>query len=340
MKKILFSITALCTIVLLWAAAPKPNDFKSRYNEAATAFGAKDFPTATTGFEKLIADAEDDPTAVLLVNAAKSVLPKCYFMMGGKAMQGVKYADAEKLLQKSADLAKKYGDQSQLARSNKWLAKLYQIEATTPFNNKDFTTSSSLLAKGFAADSTNLPVALKLAWSYGEMALNTGDAGNYTRQAKIFDALSKTTDSLKTDGGDSVKMTVAEKATKGLAYFREKMLNKLQSGNNFDGMTALADSLTACKLDSALVATLRAQAAAGARADSVAAAEAQARSAADSLSAAQPVDSVQRVTPTPTLQPNEQAADSLTRSDLPQTADIASDSLKIDAEKSAVSDGE
>ena len=132
MKKLLVSVIALFGAVSLSA-----QDVTAIYNEAAAAFGAKNFTEAAAKFEQVIDQGMDNESAASMVATAKSTLPKCYFMLGGGALKTKNYDEALKNFEKSAELAELYGDMNQMAKSNGWVAKIYQIQGGDAFNNKD-----------------------------------------------------------------------------------------------------------------------------------------------------------------------------------------------------------
>ena len=113
MKKLFVSVVALLAAVSLSA-----QDVTAIYNEAAAAFGAKDFAGAAAKFEQVIEQGLDSEEAASLVATAKTTLPKCYFMMGGGAIRTKNYDEALKNFTKSAELAELYGDMSQMAKAN------------------------------------------------------------------------------------------------------------------------------------------------------------------------------------------------------------------------------
>ena len=108
-------------------------DVTAIYNEAAAAFGAKDFAGAAAKFEQVIEQGLDNEEAASLVATAKTTLPKCYFMLGGGAIRTKNYDEALKNFTKSAELAELYGDMSQMAKANGWVAKIYQIQGGDAF---------------------------------------------------------------------------------------------------------------------------------------------------------------------------------------------------------------
>ena len=126
MKKLFVSVVALLAAVSLSA-----QDVTAIYNEAAAAFGAKDFAGAAAKFEQVIEQGLDSEEAASLVATAKTTLPKCYFMMGGGAIRTKNYDEALKNFTKSAELAELYGDMSQMAKANGWVAKIYRFRAAT-----------------------------------------------------------------------------------------------------------------------------------------------------------------------------------------------------------------
>ena len=87
MKKLFVSVVALLAAVSLSA-----QDVTAIYNEAAAAFGAKDFAGAAAKFEQVIEQGLDSEEAASLVATAKTTLPKCYFMMGGGPNYAVEQA--------------------------------------------------------------------------------------------------------------------------------------------------------------------------------------------------------------------------------------------------------
>ena len=91
MKKLLVSVIALFGAVSLSA-----QDVTAIYNEAAAAFGAKNFTEAATKFEQVIDQGMDNESAASMVATAKSTLPKCYFMLGGGALKTKNYDEALK----------------------------------------------------------------------------------------------------------------------------------------------------------------------------------------------------------------------------------------------------
>ena len=126
MKKLFVSVVALLAAVSLSA-----QDVTAIYNEAAAAFGAKDFAGAAAKFEQVIEQGLDSEEAASLVATAKTTLPKCYFMMGGGAIRTKNYDEALKNFTKSAELAELYGDMSQMAKANGWVARSIRFRAAT-----------------------------------------------------------------------------------------------------------------------------------------------------------------------------------------------------------------
>ena len=161
MKKLLVSVIALFGAVSLSA-----QDLTAIYNEAAAAYGAKNYAGAAAKFEQVIDQGLDNEDAASLVATAKKTLPNCYFYLGGGALKAKNYDEALKNFTKSAELAELYGDMNQMAKSNGWVAKIYQIQGGDAFNNKDYATASEIFAKGYAADPDNTGMALNLAMSY------------------------------------------------------------------------------------------------------------------------------------------------------------------------------
>ena len=232
MKKLLVSVIALFGAVSLSA-----QDVTAIYNEAAAAFGAKNFTEAATKFEQVIDQGMDNESAASMVATAKSTLPKCYFMLGGGALKTKNYDEALKNFEKSAELAELYGDMNQMAKSNGWVAKIYQIQGGDAFNNKDYATASEIFAKGYAADPDNTGMALNLAMSYCEMAMSSGDMSQYEKGMEIYEAVAAKTHPKYAED--------AAKAKEDMALYTNNMVAKMQAANDFDGIIKMADDLLA-----------------------------------------------------------------------------------------------
>ena len=247
MKKLLVSVIALLATVSLSA-----QDLTAVYNEAAAAFGNKDFAGAAAKFEEVIDKGMDDETAASLVAIAKTTLPKCYFMLGGSALKTKNYEEALKNFTKSAELSELYGDMNQMAKSNGWVAKIYQIQGGDAFNNKDYATASEIFAKGYAADPDNTGMALNLAMSYCEMAMSNGDMSQYEKGMEIYEAVAAKTHPKYAED--------AAKAKEDMALYTNNMVAKMQAANDFDGIIKMADDLLAKNPESALAQNVRLQA--------------------------------------------------------------------------------
>ena len=219
MKKLLVSVIALFGAVSLSA-----QDVTAIYNEAAAAFGAKNFTEAAAKFEQVIDQGMDNESAASMVATAKSTLPKCYFMLGGGALKTKNYDEALKNFEKSAELAELYGDMNQMAKSNGWVAKIYQIQGGDAFNNKDYVTASEIFAKGYAADPDNTGMALNLAMSYCEMAMSSGDMSQYEKGMEIYEAVAAKTHPKYAED--------AAKAKEDMALYTNNMVAKMQAAND------------------------------------------------------------------------------------------------------------
>ena len=221
MKKLL-----VLAIVLLAAGSLSAQDVTAIYNEAGAAYNAKDFAGAAAKFEQVIEQGMDNEDAASQVATAKKTLPTCYFMMGGGAIRTKKYDEALKNFTKSAELAELYGDMSQMAKANGWVAKIYQIQGGEAFNNKDYATAASVFEKGYKADPDNTAMALNLAMSYCEM-------GEYEKGMDIYEAVAAKTHPKYAED--------AAKAKEMIALYTNHKVATLQGANDFDGIIAMAD---------------------------------------------------------------------------------------------------
>ena len=240
MKKLL-----VLAIVLLAAGSLSAQDVTAIYNEAGAAYNAKDFAGAAAKFEQVIEQGMDNEDAASQVATAQKTLPTCYFMMGGGAIRTKKYDEALKNFTKSAELAELYGDMSQMAKANGWVAKIYQIQGGEAFNNKDYATAASVFEKGYKADPDNTAMALNLAMSYCEM-------GEYEKGMDIYEAVAAKTHPKYAED--------AAKAKEMIALYTNNKVATLQAANDFDGIIAMADALLAKNPANALAEKVRLQA--------------------------------------------------------------------------------
>lgn len=141
---------------------------------------------------------------------------------------------------------------NQMAKSNGWVAKIYQIQGGDAFNNKDYATASEIFAKGYAADPDNTGMALNLAMSYCEMAMSSGDMSQYEKGMEIYEAVAAKTHPKYAED--------AAKAKEDMALYTNNMVAKMQAANDFDGIIKMADDLLAKNPQSALAQNVRLQA--------------------------------------------------------------------------------
>lgn len=242
MKKLFVSVLALVAAVSLSA---QEQDLTAVYNEAAAAYGAKNFAAAVTGFETVIDKGIDNEEAASMVATAKATLPKAYFMLGGTAAQQKKFDEALKNFVKSADLSELYGDTNQAAKAKAWEARIYQIQGGEAFNTKDYVKAAEIFAKGYAADPDNTEMALNLAMSYCE-------SGRYAEGMDIYEAVAaKTNPKYAAD---------VAKAKEMIALYTNNEVARLQTANDFDGIITMADSLLTKNPVNALAQKVRLQA--------------------------------------------------------------------------------
>lgn len=240
MKKFFVTMVALLAVCSLSA-----QDVKTAYNEAAAAYGAKNFKVAAEKFEQVINDGMDVEDAASLVATAKATLPKCYYQLGGRAFMAKNYDEALTNFTKSAEVAELYGDMAQMTKANGWVAKIYQSQGGEAYNAKDYATAAGIFAKGYAADPNNTGMALNLAMSYCEM-------GEYEKGMEVYEAVAAKTHPKYAED--------AAKAKQMMAQYTNNKVAELQGAGDFDGIIALADAQLAKNPASALFQLVRVQA--------------------------------------------------------------------------------
>ncbi len=240
MKKLLVSAIALLAAMTLSA-----QDLTTVYNEGAAAYGAKDFATAAAKFEQVIDEGVDTEGAESLVETAKKTLPICYQSLGTRAASQKNFDEAIANLSKGAELAELYGDTKRQTTINGILAKVYQVQGGTAFNNKDYAAAAEIFAKGYAANPRNTDMALNLAMSYCE-------SGEYVKGMEVYENIASMNPEKYADA--------IAKAQEGMALYTNNEVAKLQAANDYDGIIAMADELLAKNPQSAVAEKVRIQA--------------------------------------------------------------------------------
>mgnify|MGYP000795233392 FL=1 len=243
MKKWILTAAALFAVCSLFAQ----QSVTEVYNNAAKAYGEKEFAAAAEGFLKVIDEGSvsDDPDAAQLVVNAKKNVPICYYMMGGMALKRQQYDQSLQNFTKSAEYAELYGDVNAQNKANEWVARIYQIEGGEAFNNKDYAAAAEVFAKGYAANPKNTEMAIWLATCYCEL-------GEYDKGMRIFESVAAMTHPKYADD--------VQKAKELMALYTNNEEARLQAAGDYDGIIAMADRLLAENAESALAQKIRLQA--------------------------------------------------------------------------------
>lgn len=240
MKKLFVSVLALMATFTLAA-----QDVKTIYNEAAAAYGAKDFATAAAKFEQVIELGVGEEGVESLVATAQKTIPVCFQSLGTRAAAQKNFDEAAAQLTKAAELAELYGDMQRVTKVNGILAKVYQVQGGTAYNDKDYKKAAEIFAKGYAANPRNTEMALNLAMSYCE-------SGEYVKGMEVYENVAAMNPEKY---GEAVA-----KAKEMMAQYTNNEVAKLQAANDFDGIIAMADELLAKNPASALAEKVRIQA--------------------------------------------------------------------------------
>ncbi len=242
MKKLILSL--LATSALLVASAQSVTEL---YNTAATAYGQKQFDVAIENFNQVLDLGMDDESAASMVATAKQYIPRCYYMVGGRAMQAGDYDAALENFTQAAELAELWDDVKTQHNANSWIAKLYQKQGGDAFNAGDYEAAKEVFAKGYASDPRNTEMANWLAICYCE-------TDEFEKGMEIFN-------SLVMMGLENPKYEeAAAEATKNIALYTNNRVAEFQKENNYDGVIALAESMLEQDPMSAIAEKIRLQA--------------------------------------------------------------------------------
>ncbi|MFI3264145.1 MAG: tetratricopeptide repeat protein [Rikenellaceae bacterium] len=243
MKKLLLTLFAATAAFV----ASAQEDVTALYNSAASAYGEKKFDVAVENFNKVVDLGMDDDSAASMVATAKSYIPKCYYQIGGRAMQSGDYDAALENFTLSANYAELWDDMATQHKANGWIAKLYQKQGGDAFNAQDYATAKEVFAKGYASDPTNTEMANWLGICYCE-------TDEFDEGMAIFSKISEM-------GAKNPKYAdAAVDAQKNMAIYTNNRVAALQAEGDNDGIIAMAESILATDPTNATAEKVRLQA--------------------------------------------------------------------------------
>lgn len=242
MRKLILSLAAV--VAAFTVSAQTVTDV---FNQGATAFSAKDFKTAVEAFEQVITlgmDSEVEGDASL-VATAKKYIPKCYFQLGGRAIQSKDTDTALQYFTTAYDKAILFDDMDIESKASNWIGKCYKTKGGTLFNNKDYAAAAEVFAKGYEFNSKDAEMANYLGTCYCEL-------GNYAEGLEILN---------KVVSNMNPKYEVeSAKAKELVALYTNNMVAGYQQSGDFDGMIAVAEQMLAKDPASATALKIRVQA--------------------------------------------------------------------------------
>ena len=243
MKKLFLAAVALMTV----CAASAQNELIQQFNDGATALQNKQFAEAVTLLDKFLDNAMDseDPNVLGCVPSAKKYIPVAYMNLGLRAASQKNYDEAVEKLNEAADRAELYGETQTQAKAKAALAKVYQVQGGTAYNNKDYAAAAEIFAKGYAADPRNTDMALNLAMSYCE-------SGDYVKGMEVYENIAAM-------NPDKYGEAIA-KAQEMMELYTNNQVAKMQAANDYDGMIAMAEEMLAKNPASPLAQSVQLQA--------------------------------------------------------------------------------
>jgi tetratricopeptide (TPR) repeat protein len=237
MKKFVLMVVALMAVSFAQAQSVVEN-----YNAATKAVEAKDYAKAAQLFESVINDGseEEDATIAGCVKNAQSNLPVVYTRMGSAAaaaaskatdakVKDAKFAEAIAHLEKAVAKAKSFRNTKAATAASNMIGKVYQVQGGTYFNGGDYAKAIEIFAKGYTADKKNTALAMMLAESYFK-------SNNYAEGVKVCSEVAAL---------PSPKYDAAIAEAKGkMSQYTNNKIAELQKANDFDGVIALAETIT------------------------------------------------------------------------------------------------
>ncbi|MFI3292260.1 MAG: tetratricopeptide repeat protein [Rikenellaceae bacterium] len=245
MKKTLLSLFAIALTVT--SVMAQSEEIRTKYNEAAAAFGNKDFATAATAFTEVIDKGIDDDGSESLVATAKANLPACYYQLGLADAKTKNFDGAIENLTKSANYAELYDAIPDIAKAKSLAGKIYQSQGGSAFNDKDYATALPTFEKGVEMDPRNTKMANWLGICYCE-------TGELEKGMAIFSKVAEMGASNSRYAAD------AADANKNMGIYINNKVAELQGNKDYDGVIAMADGLLESNPSNATAAKVRLQA--------------------------------------------------------------------------------
>ncbi|MFI3305316.1 MAG: tetratricopeptide repeat protein [Rikenellaceae bacterium] len=241
MKKIVLSLMALMSV-----AGASAQSLQEKLDQGSAAYSAKDFDKAATLLEAVINEGMDSESAAAQVATAKTYLPKCFYMIGGRAAQSGDFDTARTNFTKAAEYAELYDDIPTMSKAKAWVGKTYELQGGKAFNAEDYATALPVFENGYAADPRNTKMANWLGICYCE-------TGNYDKGMDVFAKVAAM-------GSNPRYAADAAQAQNNTVIYTNNRVADLQKSKNYDGVIAMADAITAKEPKSPIAAKIRLQA--------------------------------------------------------------------------------
>lgn len=171
MKSLKFVLSAAAAVLFAGAVVAQdltPNDVIAKYNEGADQYTAKDYVKAAATFEAAVEMGETVEGAEETVQNAKNLIPICYYQMGMANARNKKLDEAAKNFQDAIAKSQMYSNIEYLSKAKDMLGKVYSIQATEAFNNKDFAKAIEIFKAAYTANPKDTKSGLFLAMSLCE----------------------------------------------------------------------------------------------------------------------------------------------------------------------------
>jgi tetratricopeptide (TPR) repeat protein len=205
--KRLKSAGLLCAALFLFAMAGNAQtkeDVVKAFNEGVAAFKTNDFVKATASFQQSIDLATKVGTeADTLRGKAEKIVPGLQFkvaagVIGNKASTS---ADMLASLQKTIDLATKYGDDETAAKAKRVIPQIYTKMATDAFKANDLAKSLTYFDKVIELDPNNVKALVSKGVIYRKQ--NATDLNVETMQ-KVIELGTKLSDTVSVKGAKDI----------------------------------------------------------------------------------------------------------------------------------------
>jgi tetratricopeptide (TPR) repeat protein len=258
MKKILF--TALMAVATLAAGAQTSDEVMAKYNEAGAKMQAREFASAITLFEEVLAMGQvaGDAVTETVQKAKDQHLPMLYVALASGLAKAENYDEAVPLLEK----AMASNNPTWAGNAKKLAGQVFNAAAAKAWNAEDFVKSAELYAKAREVDPADSNAAIQLAESLGkakdydksfglfrELIAAGGDNVDALKSRLGFYMLLNANEAAENDAPKALEVLTEAVELDNNPQAWELLMNTAFNANNYDKLVEMGERAAEAQTD-------------------------------------------------------------------------------------------